>query len=60
MIEFFLFFQENMGVDSIGNQGVDGSMSSSNIDILILGISGISILIIRQDVNGEVQEIRII
>lgn len=60
MIEFFLFFQENMVVDSIGNQGVDGSMSSSNIDILILGISGISILIIKQDVNGEVQEIRII
>lgn len=60
MIEFFLLIQENMGVDSIGNQGVDGSMSSSNIDILILGISGISILIIKQDVNGEVQEIRII
>lgn len=50
--------QENMGVDPTGNQGVDGSMSSSNTDTLTSGTSGTSTSTIKQDVNGEVQETR--
>lgn len=50
--------QENMGVDPTGNQGVDGSMSSSNTDTLTSGTSGTSASTIKQDVNGEVQETR--
>lgn len=50
--------QENMGVDSTGNQGVNGSMSSSNTDTLTSGTSGTSTSTIKQDVNGEVQKTR--